>query len=363
MPPFHIPPFRIPPFRPWLGLEGPHAQTLGARHLRSRTLPPLALRRERWELPDGDFLDLDFAPSPAPASNPVAPTAPAEAAALGPLVLLLHGLEGSSTRGYIRGAMHELLARGMEPVALNFRSCSGTMNRLPRFYHSGDTADVRWVLNELRARFPHRALGALGYSLGGNVLLKGLGEGGGLPVDAAAAISVPFDLAAGTHRLESTVSGRFYSRYFLRSLLTKVEAKAALLRPLVDVDRVLGARTLRAFDDAATAPLHGFNGAADYYAQSSSAGFLCGIRTPTLLLHAEDDPFLPASAIPRQEAADNPWILPVLSPRGGHVGFVGKEERGMVFWAESVAAGYLAHKLSGHESVCAAPPAAPSFQN
>lgn len=328
--------FSVAPFRvvPWL--RGPHAQTVGARQLRFALAPPVAGVRERWETPDGDFIDLDFGPTPS-GSVGFGP----------PLVLLLHGLEGSSQRGYIRGAMRALVQVGIQSVAFNFRSCSGEPNRLARFYHSGETEDLRWVLEGLKARFPQRALGALGYSLGGNVLLKALGEPKPLPVKAAVAISVPFDLAAGTQRLETRVSGRLYTHYFLRSLLSKVEAKASLLRPRIDLARLMQVKTLRAFDDLATAPLHGFRDADAYYAASSSGPFLAGIRTPTLLLHARNDPFLPESAIPESQALANPWILPAFPERGGHVGFVGRSRaNGVEFWAEARAAEYLVHLLT-----------------
>ena len=324
--------FRLRPFRQASWLRGPHLQTVLGKFIRPRLDPGLI--RERWETEDGDFLDLDFGPDPSPQA---------------PLVVILHGLEGSTHRAYVRLAMAELLGRGIRPIGLNFRSCSGEPNRRPRFYHSGETEDVAWVLAGLRKRFPHRSLGALGFSLGGNVLLKHLGEvgdAGGNPLQAAAAISVPFDLVAGTRALESGRMGRLYTGYFLRSLRAKTQAKRSLLEGVVDLDRVLAARTLREFDDAATAPLHGFPDAWTYYRESSAAGFLSRIRTPTLLLQSADDPFLPADALPRRAVEASPWLVDGIQSRGGHVGFV-ERSKGMkpAFWAEQEAARYLAGVL------------------
>lgn len=325
--------FALPPFRPPVWARNPHVQTLGARVLRPTRGP--GMRRERWELPDGDFLDVDVGPEPGPRA---------------PVGLVLHGLEGSSRRRYVLSACARLHAGGVRPVALNFRGCSGEMNRLPRLYHSGETADPAWVLARIRERWPHRGVGALGFSLGGNVLLKLLGEradGGQGLVDAAVAISVPMDLAAGGRLLERTVMGRAYAGYFLRSLRRKVRAKAPLLAPRVDLDAALGARTLRAFDDAVTSRLHGFDDAADYYRRCSSAGFLAGIRVPTLVLHALDDPFLPPDALPRDALASNPALLAAIQPRGGHVGFLEGSLRAPRLWAEEEGARFLARRLAG----------------
>lgn len=325
------PRFRPRPFRiaPWAA--DPHLQTLGARVLRSPRGPDMT--RERWELPDGDFLDVDVGPDPG---------------ADAPLVLVLHGLEGSSRRRYVLNACREILTRGMRPVAMNFRGCSGEMNRRPRLYHSGETTDPAFVLQGLRKAFPGRRVGALGFSLGGNVLLKLLGEhpGGGRGlVDAAVAMSVPMDLAAGALLLEETAMGRLYSRYFLRSLQRKVRAKAALLDGRVDLARTLAARTIREFDDAATAVLHGFGDAARYYEACSSAAFLGGIRTPTLVLHALDDPFLPSRALPRGALEANPWITAVVTRHGGHVGFLEGTPFRPGLWGDEEGARFLAVAL------------------
>ncbi|HEX6940547.1 MAG TPA: hydrolase [Longimicrobiales bacterium] len=324
-------PFVPRPFRAAWWLRGAHGQTIGGKFLRPD--PGIPLHRERLETPDGDFLDLDFPPSPRDDA---------------PVVLVLHGLEGSTRRHYMLVTYRELHAHGLRAVGLNFRSCGGEPNRLPRFYHSGDTDDLRFVLGHLARRFPDAPTGAIGFSLGGNVLLKYLGEEGDAAtaqVRAAAAVSVPFDLAAGAANLERGLMARIYTQYFLRNLRKKVRAKAELLRPHIDVEATLAAATLRAFDDAATAPLHGFADSADYYRRASSAGYLERIRTPTLLLHAEDDPFLPPAAIPRDAIARNPYLIAGFTRRGGHVGFVAGTPWKPRFWAEEEAARFLATHL------------------
>lgn len=289
--------------------------------------------RERWELPDGDFLDLDFGPDPGPDA---------------PVALVLHGLEGGSHRRYVLSVCRALLNRRIRPVAMNFRGCGGEMNRLPRLYHSGETSDAAWVLERLRRDFPGRPLAAVGFSLGGNVLLKLLGErqdGGTGLLDAAVAFSAPMDLSAGCDLLDRTAMGRAYTCFFLHSLKRKVRAKARLLEGLVDLEAVLASRTLREFDDAATAPLHGFRDASEYYHACSSAAFLRGIRVPTLVLHALDDPFLPADAFPAAALDANPAITAVVHARGGHVGFLEGPPWALRHWGDEESARFLAEAL------------------
>ena len=327
--------FRPASFTPPGWLRGGHAQTVAGKILRAD--PALALDPLRIRTPDGDFLDLEVGPEPAPRA---------------PVVLLLHGLEGSTRRGYMRQAMLALLEAGIRPVGMNFRACSGTPNLRPRFYHSGETGDLRQVLAILREQMPGRAFGALGFSLGGNVLLRYLGEtrpAAPGALGAAVAVSVPYDLAAAAEILEAGGMGHFYTRYFLRSLRAKVRAKRALLENVVDVQQALAARTLRDYDEAATAPLHGFRDAADYYRQASSGPVLGSIRVPTLLIHAADDPFLPADAVPVAAVERNRWLLGAFTRHGGHVGFIpaGAPFRRRRLWAETEAARYLSRILSG----------------
>jgi predicted alpha/beta-fold hydrolase len=320
------------PFRPPWWARGPHAQTLLARAL--RPVEGLASVRERLETPDGDFLDVDWGPDPAPGA---------------PVGLVLHGLEGSSQRKYVRSVCRELFARGVRPVAMNFRGCSGEPNRSLRFYHSGETADPQLVVEAIRSRYPDRRVGALGFSLGGNMVLKMLGErpdGGTGLLDAAVGMSVPYDLAAGSDLLERSFMGRVYTEYFLRSLRTKVAWKRDRLAGVLDLAAVDAARTIRAFDDHVTAPLHGFADAAAYYTASSSKHFLAGIRVPTLLLHARNDPFLPPEAIPEATALANPRLSWVVEGRGGHVGFLEGSPWAPRFWADAAAADFLAEALT-----------------
>jgi predicted alpha/beta-fold hydrolase len=323
--------FSVREFRPARWARGAHAQTLAARALRPSEGPPL--RRERIATPDGDFLDLDWGLDPGPGA---------------PIVLVIHGLEGSARRRYMRNACRELERAGLWPVALNLRGCSGEPNRALHFYHSGKTDDPQLVLETLRERFPERAVGALGFSLGGNVLLKLLGEhpGGGVGlVDAAVAMSVPYDLAAGCELLERTAMGRVYAAYFLRSLKAKVALKADRLGSVLDLDAASAARTIWEFDDRVTAPLHGFEDAASYYAECSSVRYLATILTPTLLLHAVDDPFLPADSIPSGEAERNPHVDLALQRLGGHVGFLEGTPWSPAFWGDEEAARFLAVRL------------------
>jgi predicted alpha/beta-fold hydrolase len=315
-------------FRPAWWLPGPHAQTIAGRLLR-RPRPP-AFRRERVETPDGDFVDLDF---------------PLHVEARAPLVLVLHGLEGSARRGYAVLTYRALAAHGLRAVGLNFRGCSGEPNRTARLYHSGETEDLRHVLGVIDQRGV-RVVAAIGYSLGGNVLLKYLAEEGeAARLRAAVAVSVPYDLGAGADALDATAMGRFYTRVFLKTLRAKMEAMSSLLDGQLDVERVRRARSFRAFDDAATAPLHGFAGAEDYYRRSSSGTLLHRVRVPTLLLQSADDPFLSRAAWPAGGISNNPFLRAVLTRAGGHVGFIAGPPWRPHFWAETEAARFLAAML------------------
>lgn len=341
-------PFRVPRW-----LRNPHVQTLGARLLRPSR--DVAYRRERWETPDGDFLDLDFAVPPSGAGARTGETAEGDAAAAAekssrPLVLVLHGLEGCSDSGYVRQTCAELELRGVDAVALNFRSRGGEPNRRRRFYHSGETRDPAFVLERLRERRPAARIGAIGFSLGGNVLVKLLGERGEGARDlvtAAVAVSVPYDLAAGAGALERGL-GPMYAAYFLRSLRRSIRTKERMRGHAYGLDGLAGARSLREFDDAVTAPVHGFEDADDYYRRSSAARFLRDVRVPTLVIQALDDPFLPEEAVPEEAIRANPWLVPALTRHGGHVGFLESARPWRPrFWAEQAAASFLTRALYG----------------
>lgn len=297
-------------FRPAWFARNRHLQTLWGRLFRRpRRLP---YRVERWSMPDGDEVEMYRLDPPAPGR---------------PHLLLLHGLEGGPASHYVPGIMARAVARGWGADLLAFRSCGSRPNQARRFYHSGETGDLAAVLDRLAAERPSSAIGVAGVSLGGNVLLKYLGELGSdapRPLRAAVAVSVPYDLARGADEV-SRGFARVYERHFLRSLRRKARAKLERYPDLCDPARVGAARTLREFDDALTAPVHGFQSASDYYARSSSLHFLRGIRRPTLLLSAADDPFLPPSVLDevRRAAAENPALRPEFSAHGGHAGFVG----------------------------------------
>jgi len=298
---------------------------------RNGTLP---LRRERLPTPDGDFVDLDWLER-LPGS---------------PLVVLLHGLEGSSGSHYIAGLLHECRARGWRAVALNFRSCSGQLNRRPRFYHSGETGDLDWLVRTLIAREPEVRLGAVGVSLGGNVLLKWLGEQADEAPEAlrsAVGISVPFDLVACMRVMDRGFNRAVYTASFLKSMRAKVVAKARAHPGFVDVARARRARTFAEYDRVVTAPLGGFADEIDYWTRSSSGPYLARIRRPTLLISARDDPFVPPASLPDLEALGSKWLAAEVTHGGGHVGFIAGPPWRPSFWAEARAIEFLEDALAG----------------
>ncbi len=303
-----------------------HAQTVWGPFTR-RDAPPS--RRERVVTPDGDFVDLDWH------DGPVAPGAP--------LLLVLHGLEGSCHSHYVRGLLRLARTAGWGAVALNFRSCSGEPNRLPRFYHSGDTDDLDLVVRLLIERDPLVRIGAVGVSLGGNVLLKWLGEhGDAAPMQLAAAvgISTPYDLERCTRVLDRGIAKLTYTASFMRSFKEKVRDKARAFPEFVDVAAVMRARTFAAYDRAVTAPLHGFADERDYWRRASCRPYLARVRRPTLLISALDDPFVPPAALPSPSEL-SPSIVAEFTAHGGHVGFWDGPPWRPRAWAEHRAAEFL----------------------
>ena len=323
-------------FSPAWFLPGPHFQTVWGRLVRPRRL--VKLRREVLSLPDGDELVLDHLDGPKSGVH----------------FVLMHGLEGSSQSVYMQGTLAEIARSGHSATAMNFRSCARSPrslfemlpNRRPRFYHSGDTGDFDYLIRTLRQRMPDTRLVAFAASLGGNVLLKWLGEHPDQDlIAAAAALSVPYDLGAGARHLEKTMAGRFYVSGFLKTLKRKIMRDD--IAALLDVERVLRTRTFWEFDDAATAPLHGFRDAEDYYSRSSSINFLSRIKTPTLAVNAEDDPFVPPDALDRARVAASPAIDFRTTRHGGHVGFVGgRAPWRCEYWAEQLAVRWLLERAS-----------------
>ena len=295
-------------------LPGGHAQTVWPLLCKG---PLPRLERERWNTPDGDFIDLDWLPHTPGA----------------PLVVLFHGLEGSSSSPYARSLMRHLDAIGWNGVVPHFRGCSGEPNRQPRAYHSGDADEIDWILERLAARHPGAPRFAAGVSLGGNALLVWLGTRGAMArrhVSAAAAICAPVDLAAAGHNLARGFN-RVYTRHFLATLKQSAIAKLRQHPGLFDAAAVLRARTLHEFDNLVTAPLHGFRDTDDYWRRASSKPLLGGIALPTLVLNPRNDPFLPAGHLPR--AADvSPSVCLEQPAEGGHVGFASGPWPGQLSW-------------------------------
>lgn len=290
-------------FKPARGLANAHVQTLWPFLFRTSHYPPFT--GERLELPDGDFVDLVWS----------------ESKVNQPLVVILHGLEGSYRSHYVPGLMNQLQHAGFRCVVMHFRGCSGEPNRMDRAYHSGDTEDLAYLVQTLKKREPHTPIFAVGISLGGNVLLKWLGQtGSSNPLVAAVAISVPFQLEISADTLNTGIA-RIYQYYLLRSLVKNLITKFAGRTSPIDLQHLARIKTLREFDDAVTAPLHGFDNAAHYYALSSSRQYLNAIARPTLIIHAQDDPFMTPQAIPRADELSPSTVLE-LSKNGGHVGFI-----------------------------------------
>jgi predicted alpha/beta-fold hydrolase len=295
-------------YSPAWWIPGGHLQTLWGKLFRRQHPAPTTL--ERWDTPDGDFLEIHRLPGPQRS----------------PRLLLLHGLEGSARSHYAQGLLGEAARRGWAADLLIFRSCGSELNRTRRFYHSGETTDLAFALEKIVAEFPEAPVAVAGVSLGGNVLLKFLGERGtNLPpqLAAAAAISVPFDLARSSQRINRGFS-TMYQRFFLESLKRKAQEKLARFPDLARPGTIAAIRTLEDFDNVITAPIHGYRDADDYYARASSLPDLRRIRLNTLLLSAVDDPMLPPEVLEKVRAAarENPALHIEFVRRGGHAGFV-----------------------------------------
>ncbi|MDB4916069.1 MAG: hypothetical protein JWM95_3713 [Gemmatimonadetes bacterium] len=300
-------------YTPAWWVPGAHLHTLWGKLVR-RT-PEVFTRSERWHTPDDDEIEIRRLDAPVGSNSSI------------PRLIVLHGLEGTIRSHYLQGVLHQARARGWAADVLIFRGCNGETNRARRLYHSGETTDIDFVVRRLVAENPGQPLVAVGFSLGGNVLLKWLGEQGTSVPDtliAAAAVSVPFDLERSARHIEHGFS-RIYGHHFLKTLKVKARAKLARYPEAFDASALERAKTLHAFDDAVTAPLHGFADAHDYYSKSSSLGFLSRIRRPTLLLSSTDDPFLPRSVVDDvlKVALLNRHLETEFYDRGGHVGFVG----------------------------------------
>ncbi len=293
-------------------LKGGHMQTIYPAKMIIQE--SIAYRRERWDTPDGDFVDLDWVDGE------------------GPLHVLFHGLEGSSKSHYALSIMNELKKRRGKGVVVHFRGCSGEPNRAARAYHSGDHEEMDWILKRLRASHEGR-LYAMGVSLGGNVLLKWLGESGEKAlsvIDAAASVSAPIDVAASGDALGRGFN-RKYTREFLKTLKQKILAKLDEYPEIVDRKSLLAAENFRQFDDLVTAPLHGFLNTDDYWKKASSKPVLPYISVPTLIINAQNDPFMPPESLPREQEVSDQVVLDY-PEEGGHAGFVSGPFPGKLEW-------------------------------
>jgi predicted alpha/beta-fold hydrolase len=310
-----------------------HAQTIVPALFGRK--PDVGYRRERWNTPDGDFIDLDF----------LAHETGDEPAANAPLFVLFHGLEGNSDSHYARTMMAAARARGWRGVVPHFRSCSGPLNLLPRFYHLADSAEVDWILRRLAQTHPGPVVAA-GVSLGGNVLLHWLCQSGkdASIVSAAAAISAPLDVHAGGLAI-SQGFGMVYTRSFLKSLKKKALAKLGQYPGLYDRNAVLAARTLYEFDNVVTAPLHGFRDTDHYWSTATTRAHLKHIEVPALLLNARNDPFLPEFALPSLAEVSERVTLDQPN-HGGHVGFMTGPFPGRIDWLSLRVFGYLENFVS-----------------
>ncbi|HEY4671401.1 MAG TPA: hydrolase [Gemmatimonadaceae bacterium] len=320
-------------YSPAWWIPGAHLQTLWGKLFRNQPKAPTSLHR--WETPDGDFLEvhrLNALPGK-------------------PRVIFLHGLEGSIKSHYAQGLLNEAARRGWGADLLIFRSCGTEPNRARRFYHSGETSDAAFALEQISGEFPESDLAMAGVSLGGNVLLKLLGErGDDLPprLRAAAAVSVPFDLARSSTRINRGFS-RLYQRFFMTSLRRKAAEKAERFPDLASSEKIAALRTLEDFDNLITGPLHGFRDAQDYYARSSSLPYLGAIRLQTLLLSAVDDPMLPAEVLDdvREVARRNRALHLDFVEQGGHAGFIaGRWPWRPFYYAEYRVAEFFAHNFA-----------------
>ncbi|MCL4215721.1 MAG: alpha/beta fold hydrolase [Candidatus Hydrogenedentes bacterium] len=294
------------PFTPPFWLRNPHAQTIWGAV--ARRPAATGLREERWETPDGDFLDMVFL-----AGEPRHPT-----------VLILHGLEGCAQSSYIKSMLHIFQHHHWPAVVMQHRSCSGEINRMRQMYNAGFTGDVDFVVRRLLAENGVDRVCIAGFSLGGNIAAKWLGEqGSNLPagVTAAALISSPYDLTAAACHIDRALFG-LYTKRFLRSLIPKAVAKHGQYPGIVDIAKVRASKTFEDFDTHATAALHGYRDAFEYWADASCERYLGEIKAPLLCINALDDPFIPAETLPHTIAKQSPYVHGLFPARGGHVGFI-----------------------------------------
>jgi len=324
-------------FKPAIGLKSGHLQTLYPALFRKQKAP--SITNEIFELEDGDFVEAFWHNRP-------------ELKGSTPIVILFHGLEGSYDSPYIQGMMNALAKENIASVLMHFRGCSGKNNRLARAYHSGDTADAfSWILHVKKA-FPNAPLFAVGYSLGGNMLLKLLGESKkDSPLQAAVSVSAPMQLDVCASKMDRGFS-KVYQYHLMRSLVP------ALLKKYQyhDMSTLIGINTKEVkklknfwkYDDVYTAPIHGFASAHDYYEKSSSKQYLKYITTPTMIIHSVDDPFMTPAILPQKSELSKSIHMEV-SPHGGHVGFVSGTLFKPKYWLEEKIVSYFQQSINTHK--------------
>lgn len=318
----------VNPFKPAWWLLNSHLQTIWpAICRRSINIP---LRRERIEMPDGDFIDLDWLVT---------------SQKTGPLILILHGLEGSIESHYAKGMLAKIGEKGWRGVFMHFRGCSGEPNRLSRDYHAGEIKDIDYIVRLLMQREPHLNLGLIGFSLGGNVLLKWLGlTGRKNQTKAAIAISVPFELQKAANRVQKGFS-KFYQWYFIKCLRSRLSQKFKRVLPPMEPNGIYEAKTMVDFDDKVVAPINGFFNVDEYYISASSRQYLRMIEVPTLIVHAKDDPFMSEDVIPTSDEI-SPHVQLEITETGGHVGFIaGKYPWRPEYWLEQRVPDFLVKHL------------------
>lgn len=317
-------------FKPTFILKNRHLQTLYAPLCRKKNLPKVKL--ERFNLSDGDFVDAYWYKHKPLDDRPI--------------VTLFHGLAGSFTSPYIQGVMRSLERRGFASVLMHFRGCSGKANLLPRSYHSGDTADAKAWLLHLEKMYPNNLLYAVGYSIGGNMLLKLLGEEEHNPLKSAVSVSAPMDLAITAQTINQGFS-KLYQAHLLKALkatlLKKYEQFDMSLHITSSKEEIKKIKTIEEFDERYTAPINGFDSAKDYYEKCSAKQYLNKINIPTLIIHALDDPFMTKEILPQQHEQVSPFVSLELSKYGGHVGFVGGSFFKPNYWLEERIADYFTH--------------------
>jgi uncharacterized protein len=321
-------------------LPGGQAQTIWPALFSRRYFGPAPqYARQRWDTPDGDFVDVDFAVN---TKNEAAASA-----SHAPLLVLFHGLEGSSRSHYAEAFADWAAQHGVGFVVPHFRGCSGEINRAPRAYHSGDFEEIGWILQRMRTEHPDRKIIAVGVSLGGNALLRWvqeMGDAASKVVSAVATVCSPLDLAAAGHAIGSGFNRLVYTRMFLRTMKPKALERLALHPKLFDRDQLMASRDLYEFDNLFTAPLHGFRNTDDYWNRASAKPHLHAVRIPALVLNTRNDGFVPASSLPQQHQV-SPYVTLWQPEHGGHVGFPAGGPPGHVRGLPDEVGGWLLKQL------------------